>query len=298
MSQMEALFGELRSMAQRYHTLPYWELRKLLEQAIAIDEDRYRAEWIPYLVDVDKFPYCFGETLDEIAHIANLFPEGPPLILSIEDTRFDYGMMLDAPHLKRLTGINVSYKCNLTDTRFARMMESPYLENVVRLDVGGNKLSDGAMEALAGAKSIQRLEYLRLYHNEINARGAQALAESPLMSHLTELDISVNNIQDAGIAAIGASPHLGNLRKLDAGSNKIKRKGAEDFAKTTTLVNLTNLSLGQNNIGNYGAQALADCPALSNLTTLSLGRARVNDKGLAFIRSSPHLTKLENLYNH
>ncbi|MFT5684841.1 MAG: Leucine-rich repeat (LRR) protein [Myxococcota bacterium] len=296
MSQLDALFGELRSLMQRAGNINHWDLSRLLRRAIAMDEARYRDEWLPYLT-ANRLPTFFGKTLDDIELFSRMLPAGTLLILSIELSGFDYDALADAPFTSCLTGINISYRCRLTDKRFERLVQSRHLGGLVQLDVGGNNLGDGAMIALAEATSIHQLTYLRLYHNHIQSAGACALAESPLMRQLTMLDISVNQIQDDGVAAIGASPYLCNLRNLQVYSNKIKRKGAEAFGRTTTLVNLTDLNISKNNIGNYGALALASCPALSNLTTLSVGRNRINAKGMGYLRGSAHLTKLENLYH-
>jgi Leucine-rich repeat (LRR) protein len=69
-------------------------------------------------------------------------------------------------------------------------------ESLVRLDLAGCGLGDGAVAGLAASPAIRRLHALDLSHNAITDISALMLADSPNLFASTRLDLSGNSISD------------------------------------------------------------------------------------------------------
>jgi len=88
------------------------------------------------------------------------------------------------------------------------------LENLERLYLARNDLTDTAAESLANGKST-KLKVLCLGGNEISDEGAEALATGRSLASLEHLELNQTGVADEGAQAIVKSRVLKSLRKLD-----------------------------------------------------------------------------------
>jgi uncharacterized protein (TIGR02996 family) len=101
--------------------------------------------------------------------------------------------------------------------------EKSRLARLRSLDVSHSGLGPVAVEYLARAAGLRKLQVLNLAENPVCDRGAVALANSPHLSELLELDLSDAEVGDAGAVALADSPYLDNLLRLDLRCRKVGR---------------------------------------------------------------------------
>ena len=98
---------------------------------------------------------------------------------------------------------------------------STHLTNLTALDLSNNRIGDGGIRALAGARLLRRLERLNLSGNDVGAGGLRVLtnaleqlARSPDGLRLQRLELSYDNLSAAGQRVIADSPLLRRLVAL------------------------------------------------------------------------------------
>jgi uncharacterized protein (TIGR02996 family) len=118
-----------------------------------------------------------------------------------------------------------------------------------RLELVDCRMTDHAVEQMAAAPALERLDVLHLEGKDLSARSAEAIASSDYLHGLRELSFAGASLGDYGVIALAQSPVLRNLRVL----------------------NLTACY-----VDNAGAQALADSPHLDHIECLCLDENRVS----------------------
>jgi hypothetical protein len=253
---MEALFGELRSMLAGRIDAPQngWRLLELSRYGFELDPDAWTEQWSRYiertLTTLDA-PLLTVTSLHELERVVRLLP-GATFSLHLG------GSGGDIERVRTLAG-------------------SPLLSSLTRLVHGG--IDDaGAME-LARAVHLRKLTDLRLARHRMTATGVKALVESTALPSLRSLNLKHGSYR--------GEP---GSRRLGVGD-----EGARAIARCCRLPSLRALNLARNGVGDEGARALAGSTHLSSLVSLKLSKNMIGEEGLSALERSTHLSSLEEL---
>jgi uncharacterized protein (TIGR02996 family) len=242
-----------------------------------------------------------------------------------------FRVLLESPHLTRLTALNVA-GCGIDGPGVEALVHSPLLSRLTRLDLGRNlALGDEAAGLLASAARAGGLQVLRLQGANMGPVGLRALLHStclprlrtlgihlgplfqrtrnpaaalrdllagPLLARLTALEIGNPRLTGSAVPfvqALAAAPALARLLTLDLANNSLGDEGARCLAACPHLAGLTALNLHCSGTGPAGLQALADSPHLAGVAALDLGGNAVRDTGARALAGSAHLKRLTRL---
>lgn len=125
------------------------------------------------------------------------------------------------PELARLTAIDLSGTGVATPEMLRRLLDTPFVSKLERLELAGNNLTFAGVRALTGIARLSNLRWLNLSRNELGDAAAEYLARCPYLANLTTLDLHVNGIGGVGAAALAESPHLSRLTRLDLRDNNL-----------------------------------------------------------------------------
>jgi Leucine-rich repeat (LRR) protein len=145
------------------------------------------------------------------------------------------------------------------DARTLAARALPATSHLELLDLSGNALGDGGVDALAAAlPDLRSLATLRLGSVRLSPRGACALSAAlPMMRALAELRLDGNALGNEGASAVAtALAALPHLRYLDLSNCRICDSGAVALAAAFPL-HLEALLLRLNAIVNEGFKPLA-----------------------------------------
>jgi uncharacterized protein (TIGR02996 family) len=106
------------------------------------------------------------------------------------------------------------------------VLNTPFLSNLERLDLGTNGITHAGIRALVGIEYLAGLRELDLRGNQIGDAGVELLAAWPLTANLRVLGLRGNSVSNKGAQALAQSPHLGNIERLGLQETKISDGGA------------------------------------------------------------------------
>jgi hypothetical protein len=130
-------------------------------------------------------------------------------LLTLTDEEFD--IFCTASMFHSLTWLRLR-NIGLNTKLVTRLIQSPVLKKVNRLELPGNHLDDNSMAILVASDKCTNLRLLNLSGNFIRDEGARILAEAKNLCNLEELDISHNNLSSPAIAILRQSTILKNAR--------------------------------------------------------------------------------------
>jgi hypothetical protein len=123
-------------------------------------------------------------------------------------------VLADTPEMERVRRLNLMF-CRLQVDTLRTVLGSPYLTNLVSLELDSNALPAavvGVLEAAMG--NLTRLRELWLGGNRLGDEGARHLARSTAFGQLQVLDLSHNGLHPTGAVAFAESPRLTGLARL------------------------------------------------------------------------------------
>src|SRR5579884_2002891 len=125
--------------------------------------------------------------------------------------------LANEPELARLSVLSFVdyYSAPLTAGDMAALANSPYLDRLTALYLGGNSVGDDGVEALARTPWLSHVTVLDLSDNGLSSRALRALAESPNVYRLQKLFLQNNYFSEEEINALRKSPNLRSLRHLE-----------------------------------------------------------------------------------
>jgi Leucine-rich repeat (LRR) protein len=198
---------------------------------------------------------------------------------------------------------------------------SPFLSNLVSLNLKRHKIEPDAIAALAASTTLLNLTSLNLFGSNLDDKGIAQLFSPPSLlakklqslnlgkcnitvsslevilkacPSLTELGLESNaRIGPAGAAFIAT--HMPNLTKLDLSRCCIEDEGYLALAASTALINLRELKLGEKKARAESTIALVNSPLVANLTDLDLSFSDFGPGVVTVIAQSPSLSKLQHL---
>jgi hypothetical protein len=130
-------------------------------------------------------------------------------LLTLTDEEFD--IFCSASMFHSLTWLRLR-NIGLNTKLVTRLIQSPVLKKVSRLELPGNHLDDNSMSILVTSDKCVNLRSLNLSGNFIRDEGGRILAEAKNLYNLEELDVSHNNLSSQAIAILRQSTILKNAR--------------------------------------------------------------------------------------
>ncbi len=210
--------------------------------------------------------------------------------------------LVRSPSLRNLRIVKL---CNslFSDEQFEILMQAPWLEELIRLeipghglgllgvrevvtavsprlrwlDLGGRSLSSPLAGILAESPRLKGLKTLILDGCLLGPEGAWTLAGSLPLGGIERLSLSANHIRNLGVLALLESPYLTHISWLDLDANQLTDTGIEALAESSLCRSLQYLSLERNQIGDAGALALLRSPLADRPVQVFLGRNRLSN---------------------
>ncbi len=188
-------------------------------------------------LDFGQFVRGFAEDLhvDDVrtlrTHASEVFGTCP--IRSLRVRRLtEPALLADTPELGYIRRLNLLF-CQVRPATLAVLLASPYLTNLVSLELDSNALRDDVIGTIEGVmENLPSLCELWLGGNAITDRAATQIAASPRFSPLRVLDLSNNAISAAGAQSLAESKHLNSLSRLILkGCGPFPRTVAESLRK-------------------------------------------------------------------
>jgi Leucine-rich repeat (LRR) protein len=161
--------------------------------------------------------------------------------------------------------------CDIGPTGAQELARSPSLQNLDALDLYGDQIKSEGTKALVASSYLKRLTSLSLDGALIGAAGLKALVRSGLCPRLKDLSLGYNKLTDVSLETLSKASFPA-LTRLDLPGNQIGSRGLKALSGMA-LDNLIELNLRYNNVLEEVAAALALASAsLPCLSRLDLGR--------------------------
>ncbi|QDU20354.1 TIGR02996 domain-containing protein [Urbifossiella limnaea] len=217
-----------------------------------------------------------------------------PALAQLEEISFAGGELGNAgaeqlargPRLPRLRGLDLSFN-GLDDTGVRGLARSPVFAGLQRLSLNDNgQVTWDGVTALADSPHLQGLTDLDLGGNDVNDAGVRALVASCTLARLSALRLAGNHVGDGGAAALAGSDlfrrMLARDGRVDFRANAVGPAGAEALAACPDLLKATAIDLDKNYLGDRGAAVLVASSGAARLKRLRLSRNQITDAG-AFV---------------
>ena len=278
------------SMAERE------ELRKREQELL----QEYQAEWVEPLKKLDvrgieiKRGFVEGIRID-----AEVFIEKAPEIvervpalcsLNLRKSRKAIRKLVKVPELEQLRFLDLRL-ADLEDQDLKTLLDSPYLTNLIGLNLQGNRLKARGAGLLASCEKLSQLKSLNIAGNRIQAKGLVTLGKSSCLDEVTRLDAWNCHISGKGLSDFAATKGLPKLEFLDVAQNQFK-DSISGFRKQIRPLKYLNIS--RSGIDREHANVIATTPGLANLRELRINGG-VKGAGLVSLLTSKHLTSLQSL---
>lgn len=115
---------------------------------------------------------------------------------------------INHPNMSNLNNLIFS-SCDLNDSDLKEIANSPYLRNLLRLDLTYNNSIIGKnIPNILNSPRLGSLKLLYLGHNGIDDSAVPKIADSPGLSKLDSLDLRSNYIEERGKSHLENSPYL------------------------------------------------------------------------------------------
>jgi hypothetical protein len=242
-----------------------------------------------------------------LTHGEELFDLAPIRQVTINDINSYLDEVAECRNLGRLEGLDIKPEFSwrqhdypaslLTDEGLERLTQSPHLANLAALDVGYNRLTEGALLHLVmGAFPRQRLD---LSHNEIDLRSFDILGAG--LPTLTDLALNNNPLTWPTAAGLNCHtfPHLEVLR-LE--STNLSDQALTEMVVGDTFPRVKGLFLDGNSPGIVALAGLLESEKSRRLEVLSLNSVTTEgDRFGRVIGGSSDLGQLRGLsirHNH
>ncbi len=194
-------FGNIRSI---FHTCGGHLTHKLAQELLVF----CRAA---YVQDIAHWHTCVRPYIEE--HLRALAHTSLITLHSLEELDRTASLLPGAPLC-----MDLSFRpCG--EMMLRRLMCSPYMSQVMELDLRACGIRDEDIEVLVYSTHLDALTCLNLQHNKIRSHGAILLAQATNLPALAKLDLSENKIKAEGALALAESPHA--LRQLELARNYI-----------------------------------------------------------------------------
>jgi uncharacterized protein (TIGR02996 family) len=169
------------------------------------------------------------------------------------DGRLGVDYVVRCPYVQRLTGLSLCHN-QVSPVGIAALDEG--LPRLRELNLSGNRLERGHIEALLRLERLKDLVSLQLAGCDLNGELVELLVSSLRLAGLQELNLSRNRLLLRGAGALAASPHLTNLRRLGLRNSKLTRQGAAVLARSAHLRKFEMIDIWDAYVGRTGISRL------------------------------------------
>ena len=280
---------------------PDWNLKRL-----GLARNRLVEESAALLANARVFSGIEVLDLSQNGGLASVWPEQFSQALGMRGLRVmklgqvpigDVGLSLivNARAAENLEGLHIP-QCGVTNAGLDALAGARSLQRLRFLDINKNYECDGrGIARLAGSPVVRGLQVLRCSSIELGELGASALAGSRFLNELEELVMVNLGLADRQFAELSASPVFGRLKSLRLDVNRLSVDGMTALSRSVHGVGLQRLALPINPIGDDGARVLARSENLGQLESLDIRGCQVGDAGVAALASSTRFAKLREL---
>ena len=280
---------------------PDWNLKRL-----GLARNRLVEESAALLANARVFSGIEVLDLSQNGGLASVWPEQFSQALGMRGLRVmklgqvpieDAGLSLivNTRAAENLEGLHIP-QCGVTNTGLDALAGARSLQRLRFLDINKNYECDGrGIARLAGSPVVRGLQVLRCSSIELGELGASALAGSRFLNELEELVMVRSGLTDRQLAELSASPAFGRLKSLRLDLNNLSVDGMTALSRSVHGVGLQRLALPRNPIGDDGARVLARSENSGQLESLELYGCQVGDAGVAALASSTRFAKLRKL---
>ncbi len=273
----------------RWDSPRFWELEERRQQLY----DRHARRWFAPLFAVFRgemrtergFPWHIALAARRFIEVGEAIFRAAPTIEDVFLDRLgrnmpDLARCRALGHVRQLT----FFETPLRTREAEQLAASPHLGNLRALEIPftDTQIGPRGAAALAGAKSLRRLERLDIYNHAVYDEGAGALFRSARLATLTSLHLGNNGLTDEAALALSEAEHL-KLTALDLMSNHLSGTGVAALAGAAHLAGLERLSLYGNPLGHAGAAYLAGAPFARRLRALTLSDCGLGDQAVALV---------------
>lgn len=187
----------------------------------------------------------------------------------------------------------------ITDAAVAEWLRASGTIDAIRsLSLEYSSITDASLERLAQNSGLRALEELSVGGTKISDKGLKALAHG-VLTRISSLDLRSTLVSDDGVSEVaGPDNAMKNLRSLDIGGTSVTDSGLKTLiAKESALENLASLNLVRLPITDAGLEAFAlgTCGP-QKLARLVLSQTSITDASLEYIAHCDALHNLEVLY--
>lgn len=208
----------------------------------------------------------------------------------------------DAPGTRALTALNLK-STFARDVDIERLCKSNALPNLASLDIGGNRLTLVAADAIAkSAWPLRELSCgfgLPQRHSggywddgQMMSEGLARLAQSGKLAPLESLVFESQQVDDAGLRAL-AKVSFERLERLSLAGNLFTAGSIAALLESSVTANLTSLDLSLHPL-NFAVETLVRA-RLPKLVTLKLGAASLHDAELVRLCEASWMSQLVEL---
>ena len=203
--------------------------------------------------------FVYGVELDDVdddfaLRAPDLFAAAPIQRIAFAHA-YSHAGRAGCPELLRLRELGLD-RAGYEDDELAALFASPYLRNLVRLEMPADDdnghLSAGGLRLLSECPNLPALRELDLSGNwcewglGLHEGWVASLLAGGLAGQLSWLSLSMTMMDDAAAAVLASSPHLARLERLDLSNNYIVEDGCRALAESPHLSALRLLDLRKN----------------------------------------------------
>jgi uncharacterized protein (TIGR02996 family) len=214
------------------------------------------------------------------AHAARIFAAAPIEELRLHQFTWPNATRLaESKHLRRIRVLDFGDGNRVANQGTEALAKSPFLANLVSLNLSQNSLGSAGVRAVAMAPYIRSLRVLKVDRNDLYDDALRYVAASSNLAQLETLDFDYTRTGDDGVKALAHTKHVKRLRSLYLNNNLITDEGLIELLQSDVLANVRILFLTGNQINDAGVAALVNAQSMSNLERLYLRRNHISDEG-------------------
>ena len=214
----------------------------------------------PLEILVDEFETKRG-FVESITLKASLFVKNAKAILALAPVRelFLLGaksqarVLAGCPHLARIERLafETTDSPPLDPAACRALAASPYLTNLLELNLAGCQAGTSGFKALMSSRSFPHLEVLDLYGNSVS-NAIHAFLRRARFPNLKSLNLGGNDVRDACLGGLPWANSFVALEELCLYHNHLTAAGVRELGRWPTLKQLRRLNIHSNPLGDEG----------------------------------------------
>lgn len=305
LSDIQEVFGEVRSILQAGVGDDVESLSALLELANELNATYYQDVFLPYLSSF-AMPEFHVESLEEMARVVKLYNSAANVHMTFP-RRWNVTPQFNRSELAELR--QLASQCVLVALSWqARALDKDILEALIEDDVFASlRALDLSLQIIDPMMLVRLIDHRASLSTLTIARvglihsGLRLLLRAQGLSRVTALNLESNDaLGQKGAQTLAKSPQVATLRRLNMSRCKIGDRGVEALARSAYLTQLDHLELSYNGLRAPSCEAIAAMDAAASMVALNLSGNRLDAQGIHALRDGsiwPKLTRLNLAHN-